>query len=132
MQCSRIIGKHLILLMFRVMHQQVRLLLLLMVRNTLVTSQLVSAAASMADSRQPIALNDLLDLLRVWRMIVQATGYALQLPKFEHAARTTALLVHLLGVIVAAPVFLVVLATVAIVHVFVKHQARRRPGALDE
>lgn len=39
---------------------------------------------------------------------------------------------HLLGVVVAAPVLLVVLATVAIVHVSIEHQARRRPGTLDE
>lgn len=68
--------------MFRVMHQQIRLLFLLMVRNTVVTSQFVAANPSMADSRQPVALNDLLDLFRVWWMIVQAAGYTLQLSEF--------------------------------------------------
>lgn len=79
MQCGRLAGKQMMLLMFRVMHQQIWLLFLLMVRNTVVTSQLVAAAPSMANSRQPVALNNLLDLLRVWWMIVQAAGYALQL-----------------------------------------------------
>lgn len=79
MQCGRLAGKQMMLLMFRVMHQQIWLLFLLMVRNTVVASQLVAAAPSMADSRQPVALNNLLDLLRVWWMIVQAAGYALQL-----------------------------------------------------
>lgn len=79
MQCGRLAGKQMMLLMFRVMHQQIWLLFLLMVRNTVVASQLVADAPSMADSRQPVALNNLLDLLRVWWMIVQAAGYALQL-----------------------------------------------------
>lgn len=79
MQCGRLAGKQMMLLMFRVMHQQIWLLFLLMVRNTVVTSQLVAAAPSMANSRQPVALNNLLDLLRVWWMIVQAAGYTLQL-----------------------------------------------------
>lgn len=39
---------------------------------------------------------------------------------------------HLLGIVVTAPVLLVVLPTVAIVHVSIEHQARRRPGTLDE
>lgn len=82
MQCGRLAGKQMMLLMFRVMHQQIWLLFLLMVRNTVVASQLVAAAPSMADSRQPVALNNLLDLLRVWWMIVQAAGYALQLSEF--------------------------------------------------
>lgn len=77
MQCGRLAGKQMMLLMFRVMHQQIWLLFLLMVRNTVVTSQLVAAAPSMANSRQPVALNNLLDLLRVWWMIVQAAGYTL-------------------------------------------------------
>lgn len=79
MQCGRLAGKQMMLLMFRVMHQQIWLLFLLMVRNTVVASLLVADAPSMADSRQPVALNNLLDLLRVWWMIVQAAGYALQL-----------------------------------------------------
>lgn len=125
------------LLMIRVMHQYIRLLflLLLMLCNTVMTCQLALAAApspTMADRRQPIALYDLLDLLRVRQMIVQSTSDALQLAVFQNATWSTALLVHLLGVVVTAPVLLVVLATVAIVHVPVQHQARRRPGTLDE
>lgn len=78
------------LLMIRVMHQYIRLLflLLLMLCNTVMTCQLALAAApspTMADRRQPIALYDLLDLLRVRQMIVQSTSDALQLAVFQNA-----------------------------------------------
>jgi len=79
-----------------------------------------------------VPLNDLLDLLRMRLVVMKSSRYALQLTVLQNTSRSTAQFVHLLRVVVTAPVLFVALATVAVVHVAIQHQTRRRPGALYE
>lgn len=106
------------------------LVLLLGLLNETVRPGVFPAGA--ANGCQLVPLHNLLDLVRVRLVIVQSARHTLQPTVFQYTPRSAAHLVDFFRVIVAAPILFVALATVAVVHVSVEHQTRRRPGALDE
>lgn len=81
---------------------------------------------------QLVALVDLVDLLRVRRMVVLGPGQRAQLSVHDDATRSASFLLYLTRVIVAPPVDLVSARAMAIVQVVVQHQAGRRPRTFDE
>lgn len=92
-------------------------LLLLLLKLQLCEAVRPGELSSCADRCHFVTLNDLVYLLRVRLVVMQSACHTLKASVLQDAARSTAHFMRLFGVVVAAPILFIALATVAVVHV---------------